>query len=259
MNAAEALYKRAIDAAPKRADILGNYALFLDKRGDMNAAEALYKRAIDAAPKRADILGGYALFLKNQRGDMDAAESFYKRAIDADPNDARNLSSFAVFLENQRGNADAALKLHQQAIQIDPENGNHLANYGELLAGLGRLDEAAQTLLSAFDNLDPANNTSLAELCISLWVVWRLLDRDGTRYERYFKFLIQKGFWRYPWSFDRMLKQAETKLSPEDLEYAKAMVSAFLDENKVAELDRFERWRKLKPLDPKPQPPSATT
>jgi hypothetical protein len=126
-----------------------------------------------------------------------------------------------------------------------------------LLAGLGRLPDGEGTLLSAFEHLDTAKSGVTAEVCFSLWLVSRLQEHDADRWERCFKFLIQQGFERYPWSFDHMLKQAEKKLSSEELEYAKAMASAFLEESKVAELDRYERWRKLEPLDPKPQTPPA--
>jgi hypothetical protein len=47
-----------------------------------------------------------------------------------------------------------------------------------------------------------------------------------------------------------MLEQAGKTLSPEELDYAKAMASAYLDASKVADLERFERWRALEPLTP---------
>jgi hypothetical protein len=50
-----------------------------------------------------------------------------------------------------------------------------------------------------------------------------------------------------------MLNQSEKKLSSEEFEYAKALALAFLDESKVPELNSYERWRKLEPLEPKPQ------
>ena len=86
-----------------------------------------------------------------------------------------------------------------------------------------------------------------------LWLVSRLHGHDAERWERCFKFLIQQGFKRSPWNFDLMLAQAEKKASSEEFEYAKALAVAFLDESKVPELDRHERWRKLAPLEPKPQ------
>ena len=259
MDAAGAFYQQAIEVDPKNASIVGTYALFLQHREDMDAAEVFYKRAIEADPKHATNLGNYALFLKNWRGDMHTAEVFYTRAIEADPKDATTLSNYAVFLENRRGDLGAAEAFHKRAIETDPKNAASLGNYGQFLAGLGRLAEGERTLLSTFEHLDTANSRDTAEVCLSLWLVSRLQEHDTERWERCFKFLIQQGFKRPPWSFDRMLKLAETKLSSEEFEYAKALALAFLDESKVPELDRYERWRKLEPLDPKTQTPPATS
>ena len=257
MDAAEVFHKQAIEADQKNAFIFGSYASFLQKRGDMDAAEVFYKRAIAVDPKHATNLSNYALFLKNCRGDMDAAEVFYKRAIEANPKNATMLSNYAVFLENRRGDMDAAEAFHKRAIETDPKNVASLGNYGQFLVGLGRLAEGERTLLSAFEYLDTADSRDSAEVCFSLWLVSRLQEHDTERWERCFKFLIQQGFKRPQWSFDGMLEQTETKLSSEEFEYAKALAQAFLDASKVPELDRYERWRKLEPLDPKAQTPPA--
>ena len=55
----------------------------------LELADRLYKRIIDAAPNDADILGNYAVFLEEQRGDLDSAEVYYKRALEADPKHAK--------------------------------------------------------------------------------------------------------------------------------------------------------------------------
>ena len=47
-----------------------------------------------------------------------------------------------------------------------------------------------------------------------------------------------------------MLKQAKMRLSSEEFEYANALALAFLDAKRVPELEHYERWRKLKPLEP---------
>jgi tetratricopeptide (TPR) repeat protein len=58
------MYKRAIEANPKNAISLGNYANFLtDIRKDHESAEAMYKRAIEIDPKSANMLGNYARLL----------------------------------------------------------------------------------------------------------------------------------------------------------------------------------------------------
>jgi Tfp pilus assembly protein PilF len=254
IDGADAFYRRAIEADPRNAFNLGGYAVLLDcGRGNMDAAEAFHKRAIDAGPKNANILASYAVFLKNRRGNMRAAELFYKRSIEADPTNAFGLSGYAVFLENQRGNMKAAETFHRRAIQADPKRGSLRANYGQFLAGLARLPDAERILLSAFEHRDTATPSDTAEVCFSLWLVSRLQEHNAEHWERFFKYLIQQGFRRYPWSFDRMLNQSEKKLSSEEFEYAKALALAFLDESKVPELNSYERWRKLEPLEPKPQ------
>ena len=92
---------------------------------------------------------------------------------------------------------------------------------------------------------------NMAEVCFSLWLVSRMQGQNAERWERGFKFLIQQGFKRARWSFERMLTQAEKTLSPEEFDYAKALAVAFLDESKVADLEQNERWVALEPLDPK--------
>jgi hypothetical protein len=46
-----------------------------------------------------------------------------------------------------------------------------------------------------------------------------------------------------------MLQQAEKLVTPEELEYAKALAAAFLDEVKVADLAKYPQWQALEPLD----------
>ena len=260
MEGAEAYYKRAIEADPKDADNLGSYADFLEnRRGDMEDAEAYYKRAIEADPKDADSLGSYAVFLENRRGDMDGAEAYYKRAIEADPKEADNLSHYADFLEKRRRDMVAAEGIYRRAIETNPKHTGALGNYGQYLAGLGRLLDGERMLLSAFEHLDAVESADTAEVCFSLWLVLRMQDHDAELWERCFKFLIQQGFKRYPWSFDHMLEQAKKKFAAEEFEYANALALAFLDESKVPELERYERWRKLEPLDPKGQKQLASS
>ena len=55
-------------------------------RRDYDRAEELYQRAIEANPDDADILNNYAVFLENVRRDYDRAEEMYRRATRTDPN-----------------------------------------------------------------------------------------------------------------------------------------------------------------------------
>ncbi len=254
LDGAEIYFKRALEANPKRAHYYGNYAVFLaQRRGDLDGAEIYFKQALESNPKDAHILGSYALFLKNQGGDLDRAEVYFKRALEASPKSARYLGNYAIFLAQQRGDLDGAEAYFKRALEADPKHAIHLGNYGQFLVELARLSEGEQLLVSAFeysDQYDRSNVGNIAEICYSLWLVLRMQEHTAERWERYFKFLIQKGFKRHPWSFERMLDQAKKILSPEEFEYAEALAHAFLDESQVSTLDRYERWRTLEPLDP---------
>ncbi len=254
LDGAESYYRRALEADPKHTDHLGDYADFLArKRGDLDGAEGYYQRALEIDPEHARHLGNYAIFLERKRGDLDEAEAYFKRALETNPKHAHHLGNYANFLVWQRGDLDGAESYYQRALEIDPKHANNLGNYGQLLVGLARLSEGEQLLVSAFecsDQHDRSNVANIAEFCYSLWLVSRMQEHSTERWEGYFKFLIQKGFERHPWSFERMLDQAKKILSPEEFEYAEALARAFLDESQVSDLDRYERWRTVEPLDP---------
>ena len=253
-DGAEAYYSRAIEADPKSTDRLGRYALFRKRLGDMNGAEAYFKLAIDANPQHAGHLGNYAIFLRDERGDKDGAEAHFKRAIEADPENAHVLGSYALFLARWRGDKDGAEAYYRRAIEIDRKHAGNLSNYGQDLAGFGELAEAEKILVRAFRNVDRSRRDETAEVCFSLWLVLRMRGRGAQRWEQRFKFLIQQGFKRSPWDFDLMLQQAKKVLPAEELEYAKALATAFLDESKVADLAKYPRWQALEPLPSKARP-----
>ncbi|MCP5449411.1 MAG: tetratricopeptide repeat protein [Gammaproteobacteria bacterium] len=248
------LYKRMISAMPHDADILSSYAIFLEEQcGDLDGAEIYFKQALEANPKRAHYYGNFAVFLARRRGDLDGAERYYRRALETHPKDVYLLGNYANFLARKRGDLDGAERYYRRVLEVDPKNANNLGNYGQFLVGLARLSEGEQLLISAFeysDKNDQSNVENIAEICYSLWLVSRMQGYSTERWEGYFKFFIQKGFKRHPWSFERMLDQAKKILSPEEFEYAEALARAFLNESQVSNLDRYERWRTLEPLDP---------
>src|SRR5204863_56731 len=156
--------------------------------------------------KHAKNLGSYAVFLTRHRGDMDAAESYFKRAIEADPNNAMMLFQYAYFLQSERGDLDAAESYYKRLIAAEPNDALSLCNYGQLLAGQGRVKQAEKTLRLAFGIFVQSEGANMAEVCFSLWLVSRIQGHDAEQWERFFKFLIQQGFKRDPWSFERMIE-----------------------------------------------------
>ncbi|WP_373815187.1 tetratricopeptide repeat protein, partial [Porphyromonas loveana] len=95
-------------------------------------AEEYYKRALEAEPKDANTLGNYANFLCDIHHDYDQAEAYYKRALEAEPNHANNLGNYAHFLITCRGDLKRADSLIRQAFENTAEN----ERTKPLLAGL---------------------------------------------------------------------------------------------------------------------------
>lgn len=135
----------ALHENPESPNALGELAVFMmTVRADMDAAEALYQRAIDADPNHAPILCNYAIFMKNFRGNMDASEKLFKRAIDVAPSFGKILSNFATFMWKVRADMDEAEVLYKRAIDADPKHANTLGNYAGFLLSLNRAEEGRQ-------------------------------------------------------------------------------------------------------------------
>jgi Tfp pilus assembly protein PilF len=166
------------------SDDLGNYANFLtDICHDHDAAEAFYRRALEADPNHANHLGNYAAFLTDIRQDHDAAEAFYKRALEADPNNANNLGNFAVFLTDIRKEHDAAEALYNRALEADPKNANHLGNYANFLTGIRQDHAAAEVFYKRALEADPKHATELGNYALFLTDI----RKDHAAAEAYYK------------------------------------------------------------------------
>ena len=253
LDEAEEYYKRALEADPNNAIILGNYAVFLAwYQNNTGKADECFKRALEADQKNTRNLGNYALFLMDVRNALDEAEEYYKRALEADPNNAIILGNYAVFLAWYKSNlVKEADEYFKRALEIDQNNAINLGNYGQLLVGCNRLIEGEKALRAAFKYIDRSKVKDIADVFFSLWLVAKMQNNTMERWDQYFKFLIMNGFKRrYQWRFNLMLDQAKKVLSPEEFEYAEALARAFLDESQVSNLDRYERWRTMEPLDP---------
>lgn len=164
--------------------------------------------------------------------------------------DADELGSHALFLQTTRKDTETAEAFYKRSIEIDPKHANNLGNYGQLLLGQGRVAEGLKQLRSAWEHIEKTIFMHVAEVAFSLWLGTRFAGAAEPAWERSYKFLIRKGFARAPWDFDAMLAEAKKVLESTEVEYAKTLAEAFLDESKVPALDQFSRWTILEPLDP---------
>ncbi|WP_305839209.1 tetratricopeptide repeat protein [Photobacterium leiognathi] len=145
----EKLYNKAIKTLPNSHQLLGNYAIFLEKNKEFKEAEKFYLHAIEAEPKHANNLGNYALFL-NKLDRFKEAEQYYHRAMEVDPTHANTLGNYAVFLK-ENGKFDEAENFHIRAMEADPTHANNLENYALWLTDKGQLSKAEHFYLRAIE------------------------------------------------------------------------------------------------------------
>ncbi|MBL9142131.1 MAG: tetratricopeptide repeat protein [Verrucomicrobiaceae bacterium] len=238
MDKAEEFYKRAIEVDPKKAKNLGNYAVFLmNELKDMDKAEEFYKRAIEADPKHANNLGSYANFLVDERKDMDKAEEFYKRAIEADPKHANNLGNYANFLLHERKEMDKAEEFYKRAIEADPKHANNLGNYAQLCFLQGRHDEGSE-LLNRAERLNPGGVDLLVELAF-----YRLAHAAGEWREGVKRMadLLASGARSPSWDLDGNITVARESGHPNP-ELLTAIAAVITKGEPVESLERFPEW-----------------
>lgn len=153
MKLSDSLYKAAINASPKDARLLGNYANFLsDVRNNYDEAEKYYRLAIESDPKLPGVLANYAIFLADVRKNPDEAETYHRRAIAADPKGATCLGNYANFLAEHRKKYDEAEQYYLRAIDADPKEVNCLRNYANFLVRVRKdFDQAEKYFLLAVE------------------------------------------------------------------------------------------------------------
>ncbi|MEZ4448014.1 MAG: hypothetical protein R3B09_00960 [Nannocystaceae bacterium] len=214
LDAAEALYHRALAAGPDDVVTLGKLAAFAQDAGrEPDAVEALYRRAIAADPAHAVNLGNLANFLCDVRRDLDGAEAMYRRAIDADPENAANPGNYATFLVDERDDPTAAEAMYRRALEIDPDAPTHLANLGRLLLGLDRTGEGIDAATRALEGAGDEPSELDAECWMYLYCAAEA--RRGPALARLRALVVDHGIRTGAWDFSRVIDAARRRGHPE--------------------------------------------
>ncbi len=162
-QAAEALYRSAIDQFGEVVVTLHDYALFLDQQQRSTEAESFYLRALKISPKHVTTLMNYALFLSEQQKPKEAELSFLQ-ALEVDPKQTDNLIQFAAFLDKQQRPVEAEL-IFLRALEAEPDRVNVLGSYAYFLRRQKRLAEAESFFLRTLEadskNIVTFNNYAL--------------------------------------------------------------------------------------------------
>lgn len=163
------LYLEGMKKFPDSAELAGHYASFLDiDIGDVEAADEMYKKAIELDRNNARNIGNYASFVEDHKADYDAAEELFKRSIDLDPHDGTNVGSYANFLVNHRQNNDAAESLYREAMSVAPSNTWNICNFANFLITERKDYDEADKLFKKALGIKPNNAWLLGNYAVFL-------------------------------------------------------------------------------------------
>ena len=144
---ARALYADAIARAPRDYMLHQNYAVFLQKNGEIHEAAREWKQAVELMPFDTAALASEGECLVMDR-DFTAARQTFSQAVTIDPQFAvgwRELGN----LDAQQGWQEEALKELRMAEKLMPDHAQTCAFIGAVLAKLKREDESVQYLQRA--------------------------------------------------------------------------------------------------------------
>jgi len=110
------------------------------QQGRLDAAQALYRRVLDADPRQFDALHLLGV-IERQHGRPGQAVELIGQALAVDPRQARAHSNLGAALADL-GRADAALASYDEALRLDPSYALAWDNRGNALRRLGRLQDA---------------------------------------------------------------------------------------------------------------------
>ncbi|MEO8303628.1 MAG: tetratricopeptide repeat protein [Betaproteobacteria bacterium] len=117
--AAEAAWRRALDAAPRNAEAHFHLGNLHRERGDLDGALLHFEAAREATPEHAGLLNNLGLVLE-ARGDRDAAEDCYRRVLATDARHPDALGNLANSLfEREKFRESAATYERLFAVRHD--------------------------------------------------------------------------------------------------------------------------------------------
>lgn len=118
-------------------------AVALHQKGQLQAAQGLYRRVLEVAPRQFDALHLLGVIAK-QQGEAELAVRLISEAIEVDPAHAAARCNLGAALQDL-GRVEDALASYEAATRLDPNHALAFSNRGNALRKLGRLDEALRS------------------------------------------------------------------------------------------------------------------
>ncbi len=180
-EAARALYRQLLEAAPDHPDLLHYYGMLECQSGAAEDGIVLIRRSIALVPDFAD----YHVNLGNvlmEQGRIDEAEPEYRQALELEPQCARAWNNLGA-IHRHRKDDEAAEAAYRKAIELDPKLTNAHNNLGLIYWERGDLEHAIQCCGNAI-GIDPEDPDGHRFLGI-LYATHGLHDKAAEAFRRW--------------------------------------------------------------------------
>lgn len=147
VQAARALFERAIAENPNDPRAQLDLGLSLEALGDAAGAERAYRRATEIDPSLAEAHNNLGVLLR-EKDDLSGAIGAFQAALAANPRSASAHANLALALEDN-GDAVGAEREYRAALEVAPSDVIVRANLGLLLLAQGKDDEGKRELRAA--------------------------------------------------------------------------------------------------------------
>jgi len=156
---------------------------------DPEKQEVIYREGIKDFPDSADLIGDFARFMEDTRKDFAEAERLHRRAIELEPQNGRQIGNYAVFLWQARKNYDEAEQLFRHALELAHKSAYHMGFYAIFLWEIrNKNDEAEQLFYKSFKLEDPD-----PYFTIKFALFLSDVRQNFSEANRLFKFAIEKA------------------------------------------------------------------
>jgi predicted TPR repeat methyltransferase len=152
LDAAEALYRHIVAAAPNNLNALHYMGVLCHQQNRHAEAAELIERIIDLDPQNADAHNNLGNVLEGL-GNFSEAEVCYRKAMVIRPGHDPAYNNLGVVLMAQRKVAEA-LDAYRQAVALAPDSPDYRYNMGNALRKAGKIEEAVGAYQEAV-NLNP--------------------------------------------------------------------------------------------------------
>lgn len=149
-DTAIATLEEAISAYPENHQLVFEYALLLERKGERQLALSTMERVLELAPDHAEALNYIGYTWADQGIHLDKALEYIQRANDLKPNNSYILDSLG-WVYYKSGQLDQASEHLERSISLEPNDPHIYSHLGDVYSDLGRKTEALDSYQKAFD------------------------------------------------------------------------------------------------------------